>query len=242
MKKKIGISFTEINFKNYWNWFSKEDLKNEAELVELSFEMDNEEDIYRCDGFILTGGVDVHPSLYGRTLEYENRPNQFLQKRDKFEEKIYRYSQENNKPLLGICRGLQLVNVLHGGKLIQDLHVKGNKTHRREADKDKQHNISIQKGTLMYEATGCTLGYVNSAHHQVIDPGAIGDNLIVNAFADTDDKIIEGIEFEDKTNKAYMLCVQWHPERMEDLESVFSKNIKKSFLEAVVHTLKGVER
>jgi putative glutamine amidotransferase len=237
MKKRIGISYTEANFKSYWNWFSKEDLEDKAELVELSFEHNNEEDIYRCDGFILTGGIDIHPSFYEGILEYDNKPNVFLQSRDKFEEKIYQYSQENNKPLLGICRGLQLVNVLQGGKLIQDLNAGANKIHRREADTDKQHKIRIQKDTLLYNVTNCDVGNVNSAHHQVIDPMGMGKNLAVNAFADTDEKIIEGIEFENKENKAFMLCVQWHPERMENQENPFSKCIKKSFLEAVFNSI-----
>ena len=236
MKKKIGISYTEANFRNYLDWFSKEDLQGSTELLVLSFKQNNEEDIYKCDGFILTGGIDIHPAMYEGVLEYENKPNVFLQNRDRFEEKIYQYSQENKKPLLGICRGLQLVNVLQGGKLIQDLHAGGNNIHRREADTDKQHDIRIQKDTLLYNITNCDVGSVNSAHHQVIDPTAIGKSLIANAFTDTDEKIIEGIEFKDKTNKGYMLCVQWHPERMEDLESPFSKSIKWSFLEAVLNS------
>lgn len=235
MKKKIGISFTEINFKNYWNWFSKEDLQDDAELVELSFEKNNEEEIYKCEGFVLTGGIDIYPSSYGGMLEYDNKPDRFLRRRDKFEEKIYKYAQENKKPVLGICRGLQLVNVLHGGKLIQDLHLQGNKIHRREAGTDKLHAICVQNDTLLRDVTRCEAGNVNSAHHQVIDPGAVGSNLIVNAFANSE-KIIEGIEFKDKTDKAYMLCVQWHPERMEDQESAFSKSLKKSFLAAVINS------
>ena len=64
MKKKIGISYTKTNFLNYWNWFTPGDLKNDTELVELNFEKNNSEDIYQCDGFVLTGGVDTHPSFY----------------------------------------------------------------------------------------------------------------------------------------------------------------------------------
>ncbi|WP_018617516.1 gamma-glutamyl-gamma-aminobutyrate hydrolase family protein [Segetibacter koreensis] len=236
MKKKIGISFTEMNFKRYWNWFDQEDLQNDVELVELSFEKNNTEDIYTCDGFILTGGVDVHPEFYSGSMEYDNKPDEFLQRRDKFEEKIYKYSQAGIKPLLGICRGLQLVNVLQGGKLIQDLELRGNEKHRREADTDKQHAIRIESGSLLYGITHARVCNVNSAHHQVADPGALGDNLMANAY-DFDEKIIEGLEFKDKKNKAYMLCVQWHPERMDDQESVMSKNIKESFLEAVKNSI-----
>src|SRR5438477_3736536 len=121
MKKRIGISYTKTLFDNYWNWFSAADLRDDLELVELSFEKNNTEDIYRCDGFVLTGGVDVHPSFYNGNKEYKNSPASYQPDRDLFEEKIYRYSQLHRLPLLGICRGMQLVNVLQGGKLIQDL-------------------------------------------------------------------------------------------------------------------------
>lgn len=233
MKKKIGISYTETNFKNYLNWFNKQDIQDDIELIELSFLKNNAEDFYKCDGFILTGGIDIHPSFYRGNLEYDNKPKAFEPERDKFEEKIYKYSQENKKPLLGICRGLQLVNVLQGGKLIQDLKADGNTKHCRIEEIDGQHDIRIEKGSLLYNIALCDVGNINSAHHQAIDPDAIGDNLVVNAYDDCEEKLIEGIEFKDKTNKAFMLCVQWHPERMENKQSILSDGIKNSFLKAV---------
>ena len=90
MKKRIGISFTRTFFPNYWNWFTPQDLGNDLELVELSFEKNNTKDIYTCDGFILTGGVDVHPSFYNGGTVYDNSPDLFQPDRDRFEEKIYR--------------------------------------------------------------------------------------------------------------------------------------------------------
>src|SRR5262245_33271873 len=105
MKKKIGISYTKTSFDNYWNWITKDDMQDDLELVLLSFEKNNEEDIYQCDGFILTGGVDVHPEFYDGKSDYDNSPSDFEPERDLFEEKIYRYSQENKLPVLGICRG-----------------------------------------------------------------------------------------------------------------------------------------
>ncbi|MEJ7684784.1 MAG: gamma-glutamyl-gamma-aminobutyrate hydrolase family protein [Segetibacter sp.] len=233
MKKKIGISYTETNFQNYLNWFNKQDIKDDIELIELSFLKNNTNDIYKCDGFILTGGVDVHPSLYGGNLEYENKPKAFEPERDEFEEKIYKYSQENKKPLLGICRGLQLVNVLQGGQLIQDLDTDRNIKHCRIEETDGKHDIRIDKNTLLHDIALCDSGNINSAHHQAIDPDAIGDNLIVNAYDDCEEELIEGIEFKDKTNKAFMLCVQWHPERMPNKQSILSDGIKNSFLKAV---------
>ena len=244
MKKKIGISFTRTNFKYYWNWISAEDLHDDLELVELSFEKNNTEDIITCDAFILTGGVDVHPSFYGGKIDYENSPAEYEPDRDLFEAKVYHYSQLNNLPLLGICRGMQLVNVLQGGKLIQDLD-NGNERHRKE-EADKEHTIITGTDSLLYGIAGSAKGFVNSAHHQAIDPNALGKNLKVNAFDDDytapkvstgQEKIIEGLEFNDKTNKAFMLCVQWHPERMKGKEqNPFSENLKKKFLSATRET------
>src|SRR5204863_8787222 len=121
MKKRIGISFTKTMFQNYWNWFTQDDLQNELELVELNFQKNNIEDIPRCDGFVLTGGVDVHPSFYDGSSAYDNIPAAFQPDRDRFEDQIYRYSQVHKWSVLGICQGMQLINVLEGAKLIQDL-------------------------------------------------------------------------------------------------------------------------
>ena len=232
MKKKIGISFTRALFQSYWNWFSPYDLHDDLELIELSFEKNNTKDIYQCEGFVLTGGVDVHPSFYNGEPVYNNSPGTFQPERDRFEEKIYRYSQLSRLPVLGICRGMQLINILQGGKLIQDLD-NGNARHKKE-ESDKEHTIVTESNTLLYKIAGSLSGHVNSAHHQAIDPNAIGDNLVVNAYDDDDEKIIEGLEFKNKNNKAFMLCVQWHPERMKDRkENTFSENLKKQFLSAI---------
>ncbi len=235
MKKRIGISYTRTHFQNYWNWFTPGDLDDDLELVLLSFEKNNTEDIYRCDGFVLTGGIDVHPPVYNGELGYKNSPDIHEPDRDHFEAAIYRYSQLNKLPLLGICRGMQLVNVMEGGRLIQDLDG-GNERHRKE-ETDKEHTIVAGADSLLYKIAGSGSGHVNSAHHQAIDPDAIGENLVVNAWDDDDDKIIEGLEFNDKAGKGFMLCVQWHPERMKNREeNPFSKNLKSEFLAAVRDT------
>lgn len=234
VKKRIGISFTYTRFQDYWNWFTEADLNDDVELTELSFERNNVDDIYSCDGFVLTGGVDVEPALYSGTSVYDNRPESFQRERDRFEEKIYRYAQAHGLPVLGICRGLQLVNVLEGGRLIQDL-ASENKTHwKGPYDKrDKQHNVRIEKDSLLYEIAAQEQGHVNSAHHQAVDKNILNDKLRANAFSDAG-TIIEGLEFKDKQGKGFMLCVQWHPERMTDKEeNPLSIKIKDRFIEEV---------
>jgi putative glutamine amidotransferase len=136
---------------------------------------------------------------------------------------------------------MQLINVLEGGKLIQDLD-NGNERHQKEAS-DKEHSVVAENGTLLYKIANAHNGRVNSAHHQAIDPNAIGNNLTVNAYDDNkarpngssgQETIIEGLEFKNKSGKAFMLCVQWHPERMKNKEeNPFSENIKQQFLKAV---------
>ncbi len=235
MKKRIGISFTKTNFHYYWEWFTKEDLNDDIELVELSFEKNNAEDISTCDGFVLTGGIDIDPSFYHANASYANAPEEFQIKRDLFEKEIFEYSQLYQLPLLGICRGMQLVNVLQGGKLIQDLGAL-NSIHKKE-QADKEHEASAEKGSLLKEITTASSGKINSAHHQAVDKNALGENLRANSYSNTNDKIIEGIEFEDKFGKAFMLCVQWHPERLNGKEeSPFSKNIKERFLKEIRQT------
>ena len=130
MKKKIGISFSRTNFHYYWDWFTKDDLKDDIDLIELSFENNSSEDFHVCDAFVLTGGVDIHPSFYGGHHSYSKQPEEFQIERDLFEKKIYEYSQQHRLPVLAICRGMQLVNVLHGGKLLQDLE-QSNTLHKK---------------------------------------------------------------------------------------------------------------
>ena len=216
MKKRIGISYTKSSFQNYWDWFTKSDLQNDIELVELSFEKNNVHDILTCDAFVLTGGVDIEPSFYGENADYENRPDRFQTDRDLYEQQIFEYSQKQKLPLLGICRGMQHVNVLMGGKLVQDLG-ELNEIHKKE-EADKLHEVKVEKGSLLNEITQSSIGNINSAHHQAIDPNALGENLMISARSHSADATIEGIELKDKKDKAFMLCVQWHPERMQGKE------------------------
>jgi len=231
MKKKIGISFSKTNFTYYWDWFTANDLNDELELVELSFLKNNVDDIIACDGFILSGGVDIDPSFYHGHPDYNKRPETFQTDRDLFEKKIFDHAQNNKLPVLGICRGLQMVNVLLGGKLIQDLGANGNKIHCKE-EQDKEHEVVVEENSLLYDISHVDHGKVNSAHHQAIDK--LGAGLRVNA--KSSDGVVEGVEWSDAAGKPFLLCIQWHPERMFRIglgDSPLSKNIKDRFIREI---------
>lgn len=230
MKKKIGISYTETNSQNYWNWFTSLDLGTDLELVELSFEKKNIEDIAGCDGFVLTGGIDVEPSVFGGAPDYPHRPESFLPERDAFEKLIYEHAKKEKAPVLGICRGMQYINILEGGKVFDDIGESANAVHKKGAE-DKIHHINLEKNSLLYAVTGQEYGSVNSAHHQAVHTDHIGENLMVSAYSDAGDGIIEGLEYKDKTNMGFMIGVQWHPERMKEKENnPFSQKIKEQFI------------
>jgi len=228
---KIGISFTPVKMHNYTTWFARQGLNNEVELVSLNYWENNTADFKQCDGFLLTGGDDIDPDMYGGEKYYANKPATFNTKRDIFETSIFKYSQQHLKPLLGICRGLQLVNVILGGKLIQDLGTEANVLHSNLDTFDKQHEVTIVKNTLLHQLCGLSTGVVNSAHHQMADPQKTGSGLIINAVGHNGE--IEGLEFADKSNKPFMLLVQWHPERMADQQNELSKNIIHTFTKAI---------
>jgi len=230
-KKTIGISFSEANFQNYWNWFTGSN--PHVNLIELSFLSNNVSDFEKCDGFVLTGGIDVVPDLYGGSPSYPNMPDAFLPARDEFEKQIYHFSQQHRLPLLGICRGMQYINILEGGKVIEDNEQDAHEVHKRDSA-DKVHQVQIEENSLLHACTGLRTGEVNSAHHQAIDPAYLGHNLMAVAYSATKDQLIEAIEFKDKTSKAFMIGVQWHPERMLSKESnPLSQKIKDAFLQSL---------
>lgn len=232
-KIKIGITYSEARYENYPPWIKGNDPN--IEIVELHWEkhdMDEVWDIVEdCDGIVLSGGVDMHPSFYdSERIDYPNGPKEFNEVRDEFEMHVFETALNFDHPVLAICRGLQLVNVALGGTLMQDLEEGGNKDHRRHNSVDGQHELKILDNTLLANIAGSTKGNVNSAHHQGL--GVVSDELIVNSYSP--DNVIEGAEWKSKEGKNWLLAVQWHPERMLDKETnPLSKNIRETFLHEV---------
>ena len=160
------------------------------------------EDAY---GLLLTGGTDVSPDLYGEQPALETDKDLDLE-RDRTELQLIAEALRRDLPIFAICRGLQILNVQHGGSLIQ--HLDTSERHkRRTPDRGlPAHTVSIESDTKLREIAGMESWKVNSRHHQAA--GKVGDGLIVSA-RDPVDGVIEGLERPDKR---FVIAVQWHPE------------------------------
>ncbi len=176
-------------------------------VPELADEIANE-----IDALLLSGGEDVNPLIYGEPPSHNIRSLDPI--RDEFEVKLIRRITAARKPILAICRGIQILNVSLGGTLIQDIssQVKGSIKH----DWDRKsyppwtpvHKVFIEEGSLLHRIVDRTVLEVNSYHHQaVLRPG---EGLKTSA--KSEDGIIEAVERE----KGFILGVQWHPEGMSD--------------------------
>jgi putative glutamine amidotransferase len=204
------------------------------EIVKLSPEA--KQDVSALDGIVFSGGVDIHPRYYNGQQEYAGMPTKFKEARDEFEFELFDKAITGNIPVIGVCRGLQLINVFQKGTLTQDLADRNN-IHEsfndaQRVERDRTHIVKAEDNTLLHEITLATEGTVNSAHHQSINH--LGDNLIANSYSD--DGIIEGIEWKDKSRRPFMLALQWHPERMDKAGitgSPFSKNIRDRFIKEI---------
>jgi putative glutamine amidotransferase len=174
--------------------------------VELTRDADVSDMISRLDGLIVSGGADVDPSKYGAAPEDglgATEPD-----RDDWELALLRAAIDQKVPVLGICRGAQLLNVLMGGTLVQ--HVgrdEGDGHPRFEEDRSvAAHHMAAAPGSLTAALYGDSAG-VNSLHHQTI--GRLGDGLVATGYAD--DGVVEAMEMPGRP----VYAVQWHPEMMQ---------------------------
>jgi putative glutamine amidotransferase len=223
---RIGITESDTNFQNYPTWMQGDGV----EIIILSYRSQNKSDFARCDGFLLSGGVDMHPSGYGNERTDYPWATSFNEPRDAFEIEVFHFACIHKKPVLAICRGLQLVNAALGGNLIQDLQEQGFSNHRKGSEADGEHTISVEMNSLLFSIAGQSQGFVNSAHHQGLD--RIAESLRVSAWSE--DQVVEAIEYIDFDQKPFFLGVQWHPERLriQDSQTPFSINIRHAFLDA----------
>jgi len=164
----------------------------------------------KCGGLLLTGGNDVVPAIYGKAKETK-KCEDFDVKRDSLELKLIRAAIQKKMPVLGICRGEQILNVANGGSLYTDIPTDIGKKVSHRNDTMAYHTVKIKEGSLLYTICGVKEGTVNSAHHQCVD--RISDKFVVSATAD--DGVVEAYELKDPGAKPFMLGVQWHPERLD---------------------------
>jgi putative glutamine amidotransferase len=229
MSSPLLIGITECGkWGKYAEWVRASD--SDAEIVKLSWRENNLNALDRLKGVVLSGGEDVHPRFYGAPEKVtELDAKEVNEGRDEFEFEVLERALKGRIPVFGICRGLQLANVYFGGSLVLDLPNAGKPGHAKSQGYDRTHLVSISPGTQLEKTIGHQRGEVNSAHHQAAE--RIGQGLKVSAVSD--DGIIEGLEWEKADEKPFLLLVQWHPERMKNLESPFSKNLLLEFTQAV---------
>ncbi len=172
----------------------------DSEAVQRVFEL--------ADGFLFSGGEDMDPSWYREEISEDN-VIVADERRDNFEMKLAELVLQSNKPVLGICRGMQLLNVAGGGSLYQDL--KSSIPHPgHEVPKNKKtHEITILEDSKLYHIYQETQKAVNSFHHQGVKK--LADCYAATAFAE--DGLVEAYESKDER---FLIGVQWHPEMLHE--------------------------
>jgi len=159
----------------------------------------------RLDGLILSGGGDLHPRRYGESPAPEWGAVDEV--RDEFELALAREALARERPVLGICRGLQVLVVAAGGALWQDLPSQApNSRSHGKAGQPVEHPVTLEPGSRLARLLGQTEFTVSSSHHQA--PRTIGGGLVAVGWSS--DGVVEAVEHPDRP---YALGVQWHPER-----------------------------
>jgi putative glutamine amidotransferase len=171
---------------------------------------DPDEILDLVDGVLITGAAgDVDPSRYGAERHGETHPVAPL--RDDFELSLVHAAEAHDLPLLGICRGMEVLNVAHGGTLEQHLpDVVGHDGHAPTPGQFVRHPLRLEPGSLAARAVGAESTEVHGFHHQGLRE--VGEGLMASAWSDLEDGIVEGIERPDRT---FALGVLWHPEEDE---------------------------
>lgn len=188
-------------------------------LIPFSKKIEINKILHIIDGLILSGSRDdIHPYF----ISFRGKPpKQNYIYRQEFEFKLAAAAIANEIPVLGICGGMQLLNVLFGGNLITDIpSTIGSKIHRKEYFK-LAHKILIDKKSHLYKAIGKTKISVNSTHHQAVYH--IPSCFNISAVAE--DEIVEGIELNSRN---FVMGVQFHPEALREHLRIFEYFIKKA--------------
>lgn len=233
-KLKIAISRekTGANAQTYSGWLNR--YSDGIEWFNLyPLGMDSASSLIKnCDGVLISGGEDVFPAAYGKA-EDTVRCGSIDRYRDSLEFMMIESAIRDQKPLLGICRGLQIINVDRGGSLIIDIPSDFDTSviHRQDDWQHCYHLVTLLDNTLLENISRVKTGSVASNHHQGIDEP--GKGLLVSAYAS--DSLPEAIEWKDKRNKGFLMAVQWHPERMDTLDQLSAPVAKEFLKEALIY-------
>ena len=231
MKKSvIGISTSVIvdqggGFPGYERIYVNKDYVSSviaAGAVPLMIPMDATEENLRqtlelVDGMIFSGGHDIAPIRYGE--EPHQKLQEICPERDEFDFLLYRLAKEHSLPILGICRGFQLMNVSEGGKLYQDLSLKETESFKHSQGHGPSiltHTVSIEAGSRLHEILGKEEIRVNSFHHQAVK--SVSEKVAISGRAL--DEVIEAIEVK---NYPFAVGVQFHPEMLQEKEEDMKK-------------------
>src|SRR5579885_3582785 len=155
------------------------------------------------DGLVLAGGHDINPAVYGEAAAPQTEPADDA--RDRMEQRMVAEALAADLPVLAICRGLQLLNVATGGKLIQ--HLPTTEVHRRRGVLHA-HDVEVREGSRLAKIGGARRLEVNSRHHQAVSPLHLGAGVVVTATSAADN-VVEALEMP---GHRFVLGVQWHPE------------------------------
>ncbi len=223
----IAVSKERIKEHQYGAWLGATGIKiNVVNLHGLSPTLAADTLKY-CDALLLSGGADVHPAIYGK--ESDTSRCGFIDiERDAYELAAYKRARETGMPVLGICRGLQYINVMEGGTLFIDLPTDKNTGNlHRIGDEDwSEHRVKIVEGSMLDGYLSDNEAMVASNHHQGIEHLA----HTLRPIAYSEDSLIEA--FETKQNDGnFLLAVQWHPEWVEH-GNTFSQKIARLYLDA----------
>ncbi|MGD0815262.1 MAG: gamma-glutamyl-gamma-aminobutyrate hydrolase family protein [Verrucomicrobiota bacterium] len=180
------------------------------------------EAVRRCDGVLMTGGDDIDPKLYAGDLPkvLAKTVGPLEPNRDIWEKDVIAEVFAQHKPLFGICRGHQMLNVALGGTLVVDIatQVPNALNHRRMDHKNEPvHDVKVLPDTLLARLAGKQSFAVNSTHHQAV--GELAPQL--RAVAQSQDGVIEAVELKDAGQGPFLLGVQFHPERLIDRNGIF---------------------
>lgn len=233
MQRNIFISVggeSALRWGNYETWLSQGNRRFELIPVLPGEIQKASKAIATACGLVLTGGVDIDPKEYGE--DRHPTVTEVDPARDALEREVLLQALERRIPVLGVCRGLQMTNVVLGGSLLQDINEQFHVEHRRNnaRKQDAVHGADIIEDTQLRSIIGENHVTVNSSHHQ--SAGRLGEGLRVAATASDQPAIIEALEWEDSAGKSPLILVQWHPERLP-ADSPASAALREKFFDVM---------